>query len=113
MDVKRTFTGEMKALKRILMSRAVYQPMVETATPGHEALVFGLLSTATVLSNQLMNTFDILDKSDIEEDSIDFRQSWSCYQSAITAIMLMALIVMPLFPRHEAQARAMFHPLNV
>eukprot|EP01135_Chromosphaera_perkinsii_P008819 Nk52_evm14s1485 gene=Nk52_evmTU14s1485 len=89
--------------------------MVEIAAPGHEALVFGLFSTvhniciplATVLSNQLMSAFDNLSNDDIKADTNDFRESWSYYQLAVTGIMMMCLVVMPLFPRQKEEARAL------
>eukprot|EP01135_Chromosphaera_perkinsii_P008818 Nk52_evm13s1485 gene=Nk52_evmTU13s1485 len=91
--------------------------MVEIATPGHEALVFGLFSTvhniciplATVLSNQLMSAFDNLSNDAIKADTNDFRESWSYYQLSVTCIMLLCLIVMPLFPKQKEQARALAH----
>eukprot|EP01135_Chromosphaera_perkinsii_P001942 Nk52_evm9s213 gene=Nk52_evmTU9s213 len=89
--------------------------MVEIAAPGHEALVFGLFSTvhniciplSVVLSNQLMSFFDNLTNDAIEADTNDFRESWSYYQLAVTVLMVMCLIVMPLFPKQKEEARAL------
>eukprot|EP01135_Chromosphaera_perkinsii_P003072 Nk52_evm19s234 gene=Nk52_evmTU19s234 len=87
--------------------------MVEIAKPGQEAVTYSILSTihnlciplGTVISNQLMGAFPNLDNASIEKDDYDFRINWTYLTLVVTALNIISLVALPLFPNQKEQAR--------
>jgi len=93
---------------------ASHASMVEVAEPGHEAITYSLITTATnavsplsaVISYQLLAFFPSLnDQESIATDTPQVRHEMACLHSMVIILNLSSLLSLPLLPRQKKETR--------